>query len=55
MEENACGHLREGKGAVSKNLSDVMKVRFNGTFFCFYLAYYLYAEMDISVRMIRSG
>ncbi len=32
-----------------------MKVRFSGTIFCFYLAYYLYAEIDFDVHMIRNG
>ncbi len=32
-----------------------MKVRINTTSFYFYLAFYLYAEIDFSVHMIRSG
>ncbi len=32
-----------------------MKVRINTTSFCFYLAVYLYAEIDFGVRMIRNG
>ncbi len=32
-----------------------MKVRISNTNFCFYLAFYLYAEMDFGVHMIRRG
>ncbi len=32
-----------------------MKVRINTTSFCFYLAFYLYAEIDFGVCMIRNG
>ncbi len=31
-----------------------MNVRFNGTIFCFYLAYYLYAKMDFGVHDTQS-
>lgn len=33
---------------------NLMNVRFNGTHFCFYLAYYLYAETDFCVHMIHN-
>ncbi len=36
-------------------ISEIMKVRISNTSFCFYLAFYLYAEMDFGVHMIRSG
>ncbi len=36
-------------------ISYIMKVRINTTSFCFYLAFYLYAEIDFGVRMIRNG
>ncbi len=32
-----------------------MKVRINTTRFCFYLAFYLCAEIDFGVHMIRNG
>ncbi len=32
-----------------------MKVRINTTSFCFYLAFYLYAEIDFGVHMIRDA
>ncbi len=32
-----------------------MKVRITTTSFCFYLAVYLYAEIDFGVRMILNG
>ncbi len=36
-------------------ISYIMKVRINTTSFCFYLAVYLYAEIDFGVRMMRNG
>ncbi len=33
----------------------IIKVHINTTRFCFYLAFYLYAEIDFSVQTIRSG
>ncbi len=35
-------------------ISYIMKVRINTTRFCFYLAFYLYAETDFGVHMIRN-
>ncbi len=32
-----------------------MKVCINTTSFCFYLAFYLYVEIDFGVHMIRDG
>ncbi len=32
-----------------------MKVRINTTSFCFYLPFYLYAEIDFGVHMILIG
>ncbi len=34
-------------------MSYIMKVRINTTSFCFYVAFYLYAEIDFSVHMIQ--
>ncbi len=36
-------------------ISYILKVCISNTSFCFYLAFYLYAEMDFGVHMIRSG
>ncbi len=36
-------------------ISYIMNVRINTTSFCFYLAFYLYAEIDFGVHMIRDG
>ncbi len=36
-------------------ISYIMKVRIDTTSFCFYLAFYLYAEIDFGVHMIRDA
>ncbi len=36
-------------------ISYIMKVRINTTSFCFYLPFYLYAEIDFGVHMIRDA
>ncbi len=36
-------------------ISYIMKVCINTTSFCFYLAFYLYADIDFGVHMIRDA
>ncbi len=47
--------LQKNKKILCYFISYIMKVRINTTSFCFYLAVYLYAEIDFGVSMIRNG